>query len=282
MYFKMSNKNNPLKRTLTLDLNAAAPSTSKKARVQQLQQNHILTSPDVQMLKLTSPELAEFLTRNPTLATPTPSGGVFGFPKSVTEEQEMYAKGFEEALKNMHNSSTGTASGPLVDQGSSGGGHLIVVTSASGAPVSVAPATSSAILAIEKATAAYRKMSSTQQQQNVPLRPPVQLHQQQLPPLPQLVQQPPPPPRVLAPFSNAGSGSELSRPSSGASGSLDSSMDSPYNYNQVIAFTIQKKIHKEEVIFHTLFFIKSNTVIYNNVNLLFYLTFPDSHQRRER
>ena len=90
-------KNNPLKRTLTLDLNAASTSTSKKARVQQLQQNHILTSPDVQMLKLTSPELAEFLTRNPTLATPTPSG--FGFPKTVTEEQEMYAKGFEEALK---------------------------------------------------------------------------------------------------------------------------------------------------------------------------------------
>jgi hypothetical protein len=76
-------RNNPLKRTLTLDL--SAPSASKKARVHQLQQNHILTSPDVQMLKLTSPELAEFLNRNPSLATPTPSG--FNFPKTVTEEQ---------------------------------------------------------------------------------------------------------------------------------------------------------------------------------------------------
>jgi hypothetical protein len=37
------------------------------------------------MLKLTSPELAEFLNRNPSLATPTPSG--FNFPKTVTEEQ---------------------------------------------------------------------------------------------------------------------------------------------------------------------------------------------------
>jgi hypothetical protein len=128
-------KNNPLKRTLTLDLNAA--STSKKARVQQLQQNHILTSPDVQMLKLTSPELAEFLTRNPTLATPTPSG--FGFPKTVTEEQEMYAKGFEEALKNMHNSAPSTT-GSGVD-GPVASGPLIVVTTASGEPVCVAPAT---------------------------------------------------------------------------------------------------------------------------------------------
>merc|ERR1712212_907787 len=31
-------------------------------------------SPDVQMLKLTSPELDKFLIQNPTLATPTPSG----------------------------------------------------------------------------------------------------------------------------------------------------------------------------------------------------------------
>merc|ERR1712045_963894 len=52
----------------------------------------LLTSPDVQMLKLTSP----------TLATPTPSGYIF--PKSVTEEQAMYAKGFEEALEHLRQS----------------------------------------------------------------------------------------------------------------------------------------------------------------------------------
>merc|ERR1712002_1091651 len=76
---------------LTLDLNSAS---AKKSQVQSL-----LTSPDVQMLKLTSPELEKFLSQNPTLATPTPSGYIF--PKSVTEEQAMYAKGFEEALEHL-------------------------------------------------------------------------------------------------------------------------------------------------------------------------------------
>merc|ERR1712066_188962 len=84
------------RQNLTLDLNSAS---AKKNRVQNL-----LTSPDVQMLKLTSPELEKFLSRNPTLATPTPSGYIF--PKSVTEEQMMYAKGFEEALEHLRQAET--------------------------------------------------------------------------------------------------------------------------------------------------------------------------------
>merc|ERR1712184_138238 len=83
------------RQNLTLDLNSASP---KKNKVQNL-----LTSPDVQMLKLTSPELEKFLSQNPTLATPTPGGF---FPKSVTEEQMMYAKGFEEALEKMPQSTS--------------------------------------------------------------------------------------------------------------------------------------------------------------------------------
>merc|ERR1711978_25968 len=79
------------RQNLTLDLNSASP---EKNKVQNL-----LTSPDVQMLKLTSPELEKFLSQNPSLATPTPSS--YGFPKSVTEEQMMYAKGFEEALEKI-------------------------------------------------------------------------------------------------------------------------------------------------------------------------------------
>merc|ERR1719177_26731 len=82
------------RQNLTLDLNSAS---AKKNRVQNL-----LTSPDVHMLKLTSPELEKFLSQNPTLATPTPSGYIF--PKSVTEEQAMYAKGFEEALEHLRQS----------------------------------------------------------------------------------------------------------------------------------------------------------------------------------
>merc|ERR1712066_1193847 len=49
-----------------------------------------------------SPDLKKFLIQNPTLATPTPSGYIF--PKSVTEEQAMYAKGFEEALEHLRQS----------------------------------------------------------------------------------------------------------------------------------------------------------------------------------
>merc|ERR1712119_3411 len=143
-----SSRNQPQKRKgLTLDLNAA---TTKKPKTA----SHILTSPDVQMLKLTSPELAEFLTRNPTLATPTPSGNTILFPKNVTEEQELYAKGFEVALKNMHQ---GTGSGP--------GGATI--STSTGLTISTQPlvqyktepsnsSNASAIEAIERATAAHR------------------------------------------------------------------------------------------------------------------------------
>merc|ERR1712141_134222 len=99
------------RQNLTLDLNSASP---KKNKVQNL-----LTSPDVQMLKLTSPELEKFLSQNPSLATPTPSGYVF--PKSVTEEQMQYAKGFEEALEKIKyqenfgpNTDTVTAANTLV------------------------------------------------------------------------------------------------------------------------------------------------------------------------
>merc|ERR1712098_516346 len=84
------------RQNLTLDLNSAS---AKKNKVQNL-----LTSPDVHKLTLTSPELEKFLSQNPTLATPTPSGYIF--PKSVTEEQMMYAKGFEEALEHLRQAET--------------------------------------------------------------------------------------------------------------------------------------------------------------------------------
>merc|ERR1712203_895370 len=60
---------------LSLDLNSASAKRNKQVQ-------SLLTSPDVQMLKLASPELEKFLIQNPALATPTPSGYIF--PKSVT------------------------------------------------------------------------------------------------------------------------------------------------------------------------------------------------------
>merc|ERR1711887_186199 len=86
-----------IKRPITLNVNSSQ--SAKKTKI-----SHLLTSPDVQMLKLTSPELEKVLSQNPTLATPTPSGYIF--PKSVTEEQMMYAKGFEEALEHLRQAET--------------------------------------------------------------------------------------------------------------------------------------------------------------------------------
>lgn len=84
-----------LKRPLTLDLDS--PNTaSKKQRF-----TAILTSPDLNMLKLATPEIEKFLIANGgTLTTPTPNQILF--PKSVTEEQENYAKGFIDALNQLH------------------------------------------------------------------------------------------------------------------------------------------------------------------------------------
>merc|ERR1712110_442063 len=119
---------------------ASGIAPSKKARLKTAPE--ILTSPDVQMLELTSPQLAEFLTRNPSLATPTPSGG-YQFPTTVTAEQELYVKGFEEALKNKHASASQ---------------HQVFASAAN---------TPAQILAIEKATAAF-KQQQHQHQQTLP------------------------------------------------------------------------------------------------------------------
>merc|ERR1712156_981442 len=145
------------RKALTLDLNAAAgvgPSGlgnfSKKSK---LAASHILTSPDVQKLKLSSPELAEFLTRNPTLATPTPSGGNYIFPKTVTEEQESYVKGFEVALKNLqqHPGQSGPVQGHPLDQK-----YIIPETTPTVVKHEPTHTRTPSIETIEKATAAHR------------------------------------------------------------------------------------------------------------------------------
>merc|ERR1712241_715637 len=150
------------RKALTLDLNAAAgvgPSGlgnfSKKSK---LAASHILTSPDVQKLKLSSPELAEFLTRNPTLATPTPSGGNYIFPKTVTEEQESYVKGFEVALKNLqqHPGQSGPVQGHPLDQKYIFPKSIITETTPTVVKHEPTHTRTTSIETIEKATAAHR------------------------------------------------------------------------------------------------------------------------------
>ena len=84
-----------LKRRMTLDLEPA-----KRPRASQL-----LTSPDLRMLKLGSPELERLIAQQGGLVTtPTPGGpqavtAIFG--RTATEEQEDYARGFADALQSL-------------------------------------------------------------------------------------------------------------------------------------------------------------------------------------
>ena len=62
----------------------------------------LLASPDLNMLKLASPELEKFIIQQAGGAVTTPTPTQFLFPKSVTEEQEAYARGFMDALAELH------------------------------------------------------------------------------------------------------------------------------------------------------------------------------------
>lgn len=62
----------------------------------------VLTSPDLNLLALGSPELEKLIVSyGGILTTPTP-GQLFKGTVSVTEQQEMYARGFMEALQKLH------------------------------------------------------------------------------------------------------------------------------------------------------------------------------------
>jgi transcription factor AP-1 len=115
-----STNDNTMKRPLTLDLNK---------KISNLNNPPVLSTPDVNLCKLASPDLENFILNTDTLQTPsslpTPStvqtmlqnskvsdlhGScvypvliIFFLLRQVTTEQEEYAKGFEEALKNIHN-----------------------------------------------------------------------------------------------------------------------------------------------------------------------------------
>lgn len=86
-----------LKQTMTLNLNDPKnykPHLRSKAI-------DILTSPDVGLLKLASPELERLIIQSCTgLTTPTPTQ--FICPKNITDEQEGFADGFVRALAELH------------------------------------------------------------------------------------------------------------------------------------------------------------------------------------
>ncbi|KAF0047257.1 hypothetical protein F2P81_000890 [Scophthalmus maximus] len=86
-----------LKQTMTLNLNDPKnfkPQLGAKAL-------DLLTSPDVGLLKLASPELERLIIQSCSgLTTPTPTQ--FVCPKNITDEQEGFAEGFVRALAELH------------------------------------------------------------------------------------------------------------------------------------------------------------------------------------
>lgn len=85
-----------MKTTMTLDLNASASSKPTKF-------NDVLGSPDLGLLMLASPDLERFIIQQNGLVftTPTPTSQIL-YPKTVSEEQEAYARGFVDALGKLH------------------------------------------------------------------------------------------------------------------------------------------------------------------------------------
>lgn len=80
-----------LKRPMTLDLDSAK--CSKKQRATSL-----LTSPDLNMLKLASPELERLIIAQHGMVTTTPAPNQCMYPKNTHDDQEQYARGFADAL----------------------------------------------------------------------------------------------------------------------------------------------------------------------------------------
>lgn len=80
----------------------------------------ILSSPDLGLLKLTSPDLERLIIQSNGMVTTTPTSSQFLYPKTVTDEQE-FAEGFVKALEDLHKqnqlSGAGATSGGSLDLG---------------------------------------------------------------------------------------------------------------------------------------------------------------------
>ncbi|XP_057698304.1 transcription factor AP-1 [Corythoichthys intestinalis] len=89
-----------LKHNMTLNLSDPAGSLKPHLRARA---SDLLTSPDVGLLKLASPELERLIIQSSNgLITTTPTPTQFLCPKNVTDEQEGFAEGFVRALAELH------------------------------------------------------------------------------------------------------------------------------------------------------------------------------------
>uniref|UniRef100_A0AAG5D4X7 BZIP domain-containing protein n=1 Tax=Anopheles atroparvus TaxID=41427 RepID=A0AAG5D4X7_ANOAO len=100
----VSGNGNGLKRPATLELNPSAGKARKTRYNASVTVPSVLPSPDMAMLTTVSPELEKIISHNAALPTPTPSAIIF--PPSASAEQQQFAKGFEDALMNIHKKDT--------------------------------------------------------------------------------------------------------------------------------------------------------------------------------
>ncbi|KAM4722402.1 transcription factor Jun [Rhinophrynus dorsalis] len=90
-----------LKQSMTLNL--SDPSSTIKPHLRN-KAAELLTSPDVGLLKLASPELERLIIQSSNgMITTTPTPTQFLCPRNVTDEQEGFAEGFVRALAELHN-----------------------------------------------------------------------------------------------------------------------------------------------------------------------------------
>ena len=101
-----------MKSKMTLDFGSGAKTKQSKF-------TNLLSSPDLNLLKLASPELEKMIIQHNGLVTTTPTPTQFLCPKFVTEEQEAYARGFVDALAELHKKQ-GPPSAAVVAEGAPG------------------------------------------------------------------------------------------------------------------------------------------------------------------
>jgi len=96
---------------MTLDLQLQTTNVKPKTADKLFTGSDLLATPDLGMFMLASPDLERFIIQpnGLVLTTPTPTSSVM-FPKSVTEEQEAYARGFIDALAELHKNSPSASS----------------------------------------------------------------------------------------------------------------------------------------------------------------------------